>query len=364
MTQDQYGQARGDGYGVRGDVVEDDEYADDPAKPMTRFQKVASALRGDRPDQDEPDEDQVPADQAGVTPPAAAGSGMDPGPDAAADPGLAVPVPVADPDVVASHQGTEPWPTRGDEGAVATGPGDQASDYWDQSQTQVTGEDQVVAVTSPGVPVTDARTEPLADPDEAADQTRPDIPHADLPVAQDRAAAAGNGSTSAGNGSAPYQDQAGAATISDVPVTQTAEDAAVSEAPGGPGRHAGVPAQEMRPGDATDTLDDLGDLAYGNLLPDAADFTARWQQIQFRFVDDPQASVTEAAEVVSQVTAKLEAAIQERQRAIQARQQAIQERQRSLHDRWGEGSEADTETLRETLRMYRAFLDQLIGPKV
>ena len=73
--------------------------------------------------------------------------------------------------------------------------------------------------------------------------------------------------------------------------------------------------------------------------------------------------MTEAAEIVSQVTAKLEAAIQERQRAIQERQQAIQERQRSLRDRWGQGSEADTETLRETLRMYRAFLDQLIGPK-
>jgi hypothetical protein len=376
MTQDQYGQAQGAGYGVRGDVVEDenDEYADDPAKPMTRFQKVASALRGDRPDPDEPDEDQVPADQAGVTSSAATASGtaaapdVDPGPDVATDPDMATEPGLAgtvtDPDVVPSHQGTEPWPTRRDDGAVAAGPGDQAGDYWDESRAPVTGEDQVVAVTNPDVPVTDARTDPLADPDEATDQTRPDIPDADLPVAQDPAAAAGNGNTDAGNGSAPYQDQAGAATISDVPVTQTAEDAAVSEAPGRPGRHAGVPAQEMRPGDATDTLDNLGDLALGNLLPDAADFTAQWQQIQFRFVDDPQASVTEAAEVVSQVTAKLEAAIQERQRAIAERQQAIQDRQRSLHDRWGGGSEADTETLRETLRMYRAFLDQLIGPKV
>jgi hypothetical protein len=282
----------------------------------------------------------------------------------ATDLGLAGSGTVADPDVVPSHEGTEPWPTRRDDGAVAAGPGDRASDYWDESQAPVTGEDQVVAVTNPNVPLTDARTDPLADPDEAATQTRPDIPNADLPAAQDPAAAMDNGSTGASNGSAPYQDQAGAATISDVPVAQTAEDAAVSEAPGRPGRHAGVPAQEMRPGDAADTLDDLGDLALGKLLPDAADFTAQWQQIQFRFVDDPQASVTEAAEVVSQVTAKLEAAIAERQRAIQERQQAIQERQRSLHDRWGGGNEADTETLRETLRMYRAFLDQLIGPKV
>jgi hypothetical protein len=380
MTQDQYDQTRGAGYGARGDVVEEenDEYADDSGKPMTRFQKVASALRGDRPD--EPDEDQVPADQAGVTSPAAPESGMDPGPDAAADPGLAATDtatdpdaatdpglaasdPATDPDVVSSHQGTEPWPARRDEGAVAAGPGDRAGDYWDESEAPVTGEDQVVAVTNPNVPVTDARTDPLADPDETAGQTRPDLPGADLPVAQDPAAAADNGSMGAGNGSAAYRDQAGAATISDVPVTQ-AEDAAVSETPGRTGRHAGMPAQDMRPGDATGTLDDLGDLAYGNLVPDAADFTAQWQQIQFRFVDDPQASVTEAAEIVSQVTAKLEAAIQERQRAIAERQQAIQERQRTLQDRWGEGSQADTETLRETLRMYRAFLDQLIGPKV
>jgi hypothetical protein len=248
MTQDQYGQARGAGYGARGDVVEDenDEYADDPGKPMTRFQKVASALRGDRPDPDEIDDDQVAANQAGTASPAATSPDVVTDADEVTDPDL-----VTDPDVV-------------------------------------------------------------RDPDLVTDQ---DVAYPDA-----------------------------------MPADRT-------------GRHAGVPAQEMRPGDATDTLDDLGDLAFGNLLPDAADFTAQWQQIQFRFVDDPQASVTEAAEVVSQVTAKMEAAIQERQRAIAERQQAIAERQRSLHDRWGGGSEADTETLRETLRMYRAFLDQLIGSK-
>ena len=214
-------------------------------------------------------------------------------------------------------------------GAAGTGPGAQKDDYWDDSERVVASEAEAVAVTTPDVPVADT-----------------DVAHG-----------------YAGNGSVPHQDQAGAATIPDVPVTQTAQDVAVAEAPASAGRHAGPPAQDLRPGEATDTLDDLGDLAYGNLLPNAADFTEQWQQIQFRFVDDPQASVTEAAEVVSQVTAKLEAAIQERQRAIQERQQAIQERQRSLHDRWGGGSEADTETLRETLRMYRAFLDQLIGSK-
>jgi hypothetical protein len=117
----------------------------------------------------------------------------------------------------------------------------------------------------------------------------------------------------------------------------------------------------LRPGEATDRLGDFGDIAFGDLLPNAEQYTSRWQQIQFLFVDDPHASVTEAADVVSQVTAKLEAAIQDRQRAIEERQRAIQERASALRGRWGEGTNADTETLRETLRMYRSFMDQLIG---
>jgi hypothetical protein len=51
MTQDQYGQAGGSGYGVRDDAVPDDDADDNPNK--TVFQKVASALRGDRTDRDE-----------------------------------------------------------------------------------------------------------------------------------------------------------------------------------------------------------------------------------------------------------------------------------------------------------------------
>jgi hypothetical protein len=133
-------------------------------------------------------------------------------------------------------------------------------------------------------------------------------------------------------------------------------------ASGAAGRHAAAAEDAgLRPGEATDRLGDFGDIAFGNLLPDAEQYSAQWQQIQFRFVDDPQGSVTEAAEVISQVTSKLEAAIQERQQAIEERQRAIQERATALRGRWGEGSQADTETLRETLRMYRVFMDQLVG---
>src|SRR5262249_9426891 len=59
MTQDQYGQARGSGYVIRGDTVPEDETEaarTDESRPMTRFQKVASALRGGS-ERDEPDLD-------------------------------------------------------------------------------------------------------------------------------------------------------------------------------------------------------------------------------------------------------------------------------------------------------------------
>jgi hypothetical protein len=205
-------------------------------------------------------------------------------------------------------------------------------------------------------------------------------------------------------------EQPGAATIADVPAARSpmgepsgtetpAGDVAApagdvpvtaADATGGTGRHAAattsadavatpgeaaaIPADEqMRPGEAADPglrpgetagkLGDFSDLTYGNLVPDAERFTAQWQEIQFRFVDDPRGSVTEAADIVAQVTAKMEAAIQERQRAIEERQHAIQEQQRSLRGRWGEDTNADTEALRETLRMYKTFLDQLIGSR-
>ena len=155
----------------------------------------------------------------------------------------------------------------------------------------------------------------------------------------------------------PAASTASAPAYGDGADTEAATDETASAA-----RHATAEDAGLRPGEATDRLGDFGDIAFGNLLPDAQQYSARWQQIQYRFVDDPQASVTEAADIISQVTAELEAAIQQRQRTIQERQRAIQERASALRGRWGEGSNADTETLRETLRMYRAFMDQLIGP--
>ena len=244
---------------------------------MTRFQKVASALRGGGAERDEQD-------------PAAA---------------------------------SPPWVTQQDEAAMANR--DEAS--------AVISPD--VPVTQAGVPVTqagpDAGDHPATEPDMFGTTTH-----------------AGNGTASAPS----PEGQAGAATIADVPASGT------------PASDVPAPADsELRPAEAAGTLGDFSDLTYGNLIPDTVHYTEQWQQIQYRFVDDPHASVTEAADIVAQVTAKMEAAIQERQRAIEDRQRAIAEQQRSLRGRWGEGANADTEALRETLRMYKTFLDQLIGPR-
>jgi hypothetical protein len=177
-------------------------------------------------------------------------------------------------------------------------------EYWDEDGDE-TGAAETVPVE------TDAETADADAPDaEAADAEAPDVEAAD-PEAADAEAA---------DADAPDTPVAGA----------------------------------RRPGESDGALSDFSDLTFGSLLPDAAEFRTRWQQVQFRFVDDPPGSVTEAADVISQLTAKLEAAIAERQRAIA-------DRQRALRESWSEGGDADTEALRGTLLMYRAFLDQLTG---
>jgi len=242
------------------------------SRPVTRFHKVASALRGGGSERDEQNQ-------------------------AAADPAAAEPA--------------------------------QKRDYWDDPDATAGHEDDAVAVTSPDTP-----------PDDQA--TQPDMFGTTKRTAVEPTA------------SPAPEDQPGAATIPDVPVARTP----VSEVPVSEAEAQATPADgELRPGEATGKLGDFSDLTYGNLIPDAAHYTEQWQQIQFKFVDDPRASVTEAADIIAQVATKMEAAIQERQRAIEERQRAIAEQQRALR------GNADTETLRKTLRMYKTFLDQLIGPR-
>ena len=368
MTQDQYDQARGPGYVVPGDVVPEDETEEartDESRPMTRFQKVASALRGgSERDEHDLDADDLDADDRAAAERVSADR-------TAAEAQAGAP------------ESNPPWVTREDEAAMAGSPISrepaQKRDYWDDPHSTARHED-AVTVASPDTPADHQATEP----DMFGTGRRTGEETAEMPAAR-------------------AEGQPGAATIADVPAARTpvgeppagdvpAGDvpATAAEATGSTGRHAAATTSagavatpgeaaatsgngELRPGEAADPglrpgeaagkLGDFSDLTYGNLVPDAEQFTAQWQEIQFRFVDDPRGSVTEAADVVAQVTAKMEAAIQERQRAIEERQRAIAEQQRSLRGRWGEGTNADTEALRETLRMYKTFLDQLIGSR-
>ena len=182
MTQDQYGQARGPGYVVRDNAVPDDEteeFATGESKPMTRFQKVASALLGDKTDRDEADQDQAAANRVTTAPEGTTGSdGMAPNqgtPDA--DPSWATGQDEAamtnSPTSQNAQGAVGTTAIRTDETAAATGAGTPRGDYWDETGAAAAHRDEAVAVTSPDVPVTDTGTEPATQPGRGDRATRP-----------------------------------------------------------------------------------------------------------------------------------------------------------------------------------------------
>ncbi|MGH3150744.1 MAG: hypothetical protein ACRDOB_08445 [Streptosporangiaceae bacterium] len=383
MTQDQPGRAQGTGYVVPGEVVPDDEteaLQDEQSGPMTRLKKVASAMRGDRHDETVPDQTYATNPD---TPDPNGSWPMRP------DEPSAMRSPVPDDDM--GDRGYADATRRDDMGAVRS-PDAGSADYWDDEQGSPetvpdggrTAADPTMTGQGPAAttaPVGSGDIDPAgygsqADtaagyPSQASTEASSSSNRGMTPVPGSQAGtmpgydAEGDTATGYGTQAGTATDPQGPAGAGPASAVGTADAAAAVGTTGGSpaGRHAaGAEDAGLRPGEATDRIGDFGDIAFGNLLPDAEQYTTQWQQIQFRFVDDPQGSVTQAADVLSQVTTKLEAAIQERQRAIEERKLAIQERASALRGRWGEGSNADTETLRETLRMYRAFMDQLIGP--
>ena len=75
-------------------------------------------------------------------------------------------------------------------------------------------------------------------------------------------------------------------------------------------------------------------------------FRARWNEIQGKFVDEPQTAVQEAdllvTEVIEQVT------------------QMFTQEHKSLESLWKQGSEVSTEDLRKALQHYRFFFNRLV----
>jgi hypothetical protein len=83
----------------------------------------------------------------------------------------------------------------------------------------------------------------------------------------------------------------------------------------------------------------------------AARFRDRWQQLQLRFIDDPQAVAAAASALVDEVVTALHDAVDQRRSALEPEQS-------------GDGLDAhagDTERLRVAVRRYRDFLDHLLG---
>jgi hypothetical protein len=87
------------------------------------------------------------------------------------------------------------------------------------------------------------------------------------------------------------------------------------------------------------------DAAVAAFVTNGDELHAEWVRIQSSFVDDPRGSVSQAADLVSQVTSSLVTAVQQREQAM-----------RGTWDSQGGG---DTEHLRNAFRDYRAFFERL-----
>jgi hypothetical protein len=119
--------------------------------------------------------------------------------------------------------------------------------------------------------------------------------------------------------------------------------------PLGPGGVHARPAGEPHPGTVPAEVIPADDAAAeaaagGGTAGHPGQLHQRWAAIQAAFVDDPRGSVAAAAELVTEAVGTLVA--------------SVKERERGLRGEWDRGG-VDTEGLRNALRSYRRFLDQL-----
>lgn len=91
----------------------------------------------------------------------------------------------------------------------------------------------------------------------------------------------------------------------------------------------------------TDT-DDTGTVLFGEDV--ATGFRTRWRELQADFVDDPKRAVQGADELVDEV--------------LQSLTKTLTEHKQGLAGGWQD--QGETEELRQALRKYRSFLDQLL----
>ena len=78
-------------------------------------------------------------------------------------------------------------------------------------------------------------------------------------------------------------------------------------------------------------------------------FRVEWQEVQSRFVDDPRDAVQQADQLVDNVMRSLSNTFADRKHDLEKAWQ-----------RGGEGSQQETEDLRQALRGYRTFFNRLL----
>jgi hypothetical protein len=235
----------------------------------------------------------------------------------------------------------------------------------------VAGRDGTVVPDQPGQPSAE-RTDPVTgDPlasdtrttPEASDNGHPTAamdPDADAPVVTDA-------DTTGPDASTHPDTVTDRDTLTDPDAPTDPDALAATEAPGTPATPAATAATgtaEATPGSATssttpDTATPAAPVpgapgtgsttgvqaASAALVTHGAELHDDWARIQSSFVDDPRGSVSQAADLVSQVTNSLV--------------NALQERERTLRGAWDQQGGADTENLRNALRDYRAFFEML-----
>ena len=185
---------------------------------------------------------------------------------------------------------------------------------------------------------------PLETEETPAETTRVDLPTATTPQVDDSATGVSVTADSV---------TADSVTADDV----TADDATADDVTAEPVAAEPVSPEPVAAEPVTEDHVTAEPVTDGLLLPDADNLHGNWLRVQSAFVDDPRASVSEAADLV--------------EHAAQALAGALQQRQRALREQWdGDGGTnggtngdpaADTERLRRTLQQYRAVFNQICG---
>jgi hypothetical protein len=84
------------------------------------------------------------------------------------------------------------------------------------------------------------------------------------------------------------------------------------------------------------------------LRPDrTSSYSERWQEVQAKFVDEPQDAVQQADGLVAEV--------------IQELATTFADQRKGLEDQWSRGTEVSTEDLRQALMQYRSFFQRLMA---